>query len=137
MLAQQERSRIYGSAADFEPPRYSPTPIRQAPGADDSGHLHRLSQRGYQGGSPFGQASQVDLLTVGLAIFPTTVKDAHPLERQSAYGDVMLLASCLLLLVVGFGPLALGNRASRPFMKGLAQKLRTGPPEWAALRLRL
>src|SRR5215831_6816270 len=118
MLAQQEPSRIYGSAADFQPPR-----------ADDSGHLHRLSQRGYQGGSPFGQASQVDLLTVGLAIFPTTVQDAHPFERQSAYGDVMWLAPSLLLLVIVFGPLALGNRASRPFRKGLAQKLGTGPPE--------
>src|SRR5215469_12105354 len=129
MLAQQERFRINGSAADFEPPLYSPTPIRQARGTDDSGHLHRLSQCGHHGGAPFGQASQVDLLTVGLAIFPTTVKDAHPFERQSAYGDVMWLAASLLLVVVGFGPLALGNRASRPFMKGLAQKFRTGPPE--------
>jgi len=33
MLAQQEPSRIYGSAADFQPPLYSPTPIRQAPRA--------------------------------------------------------------------------------------------------------
>ena len=81
-IAQQERSRISGSAAaDFDPPLRSPTPIGQTPGADDSGHLHRLSQCGYQGGSPLGQASQVDLLTVRLAIFPTTEKDAHPFER--------------------------------------------------------
>jgi len=70
MLAQQERSRIYGSAADFEPPLYSPTPIRQAPGADDSGHFHRLSQRGYQGGSPFGQASQASLASHQSIQFP-------------------------------------------------------------------
>src|SRR5215469_18771323 len=126
MLAPQERSRISGSAADFEPLLYSSTPIRQARGAEDSGHLHRLSQCGHQGNSAFGQTSQVELLTVGLAIFPTPVQDAHPFERQSAYGDVMLLAASLLLLVVGFGPPALGNRASRPFMKRLTQKFRTG-----------
>ena len=109
MLAQPERSRIDGSAADFEPPLYSTTPNRPAPGADDSGHLQRLSQRGYHSGSPFGQASQIDLLTVGLAIFPTTIQNAHPFERQSAHGDVVLLAPGFLLLVVGFGPLALCN----------------------------
>src|SRR4030095_2837220 len=43
-------------------------------------------------------------------------------------GDVVLLAPGLLLLLGGFGPLAPGNRTSRPFMKSLTQKLRTAPP---------
>jgi len=72
----------------------------------------------------------VDLLTVGLAIFPTTIQDAHTFERQGAHGDVVFLAPGLLLLVVVFGLLAVGNRASRPFMKGLAQELGAGPADY-------
>lgn len=92
-------------------------------------HLHSFGQCGHQGASSFGQAGQVDLLTVGLAIFPTTVKDTHPFERQGAHCGVVFLAAGFLLLIVGFGPLALGNRTTRPFMECLAQKLRTGPSE--------
>ena len=55
---------------------------------NDSRHLHRLGES-RQRKIPFGQAEQVDLFPVRLAIFPAAVENTHPLERQRADCRVM------------------------------------------------
>src|SRR5690242_2521228 len=59
--------------------------------------------------------------------FPAAVEDTEPLERQRPKGGVMRLFPISLLLIVLARPGAFLHGMLRPFMKGLADELRTGP----------
>src|SRR5689334_2777726 len=73
------------------------------------------------------QGLPIDLFAVGLAIFPATKQNTDPLESQSPQDRVARLAFASLLVVIRFGPSRIRKRVHRPFMKGLPEKLGTGP----------
>src|SRR5210317_1405320 len=58
---------------------------------------------------------------------PTTVEDADPLERQSAYSGLVGTAFIALLSIVSAGPERLVDRLSGPLDKGLSQEGRALP----------
>src|SRR3982751_4648464 len=78
--------------------------------------------------NPFLEGRSIAGLLVGDAVLPAAENDAHPLERKSSYGSVVRLVAFPLLIVKGSRPLRFPGRHPGPFVKGLAQKLRTGPP---------
>src|SRR5215469_9158629 len=75
------------------------------------------------------ECRQVFIFVIGDPIFPATKQDTNPFESQRSYCCVMVAAPTSLLLVVSSGPDRLRNRMTRPFVKTLPQKLRTGPAE--------
>src|SRR5215813_321600 len=75
------------------------------------------------------ECRQVFAFVIGDPIFPATEYDANPFESQRTYRRVVVAAPISLLLVVGPSPHRLRNRVTRPFVKALSQKLRTGPAE--------
>ena len=88
--------------------------------------MHRLQQALHRDVA-FGQAGQIDLFAVRLMVFPATVEDAHPFERQRTNSRVVFLPAPAQLIVIGLGPATMRQRASGPFVERLALKLRTSP----------
>src|SRR5580693_3916850 len=73
------------------------------------------------------QGQSVACLIVGGAVPPAAEQDAEPFERKGSHGAVMRLAAFALLVIKGSRPHRFSGRQPGPFMKGLAQELRTGP----------
>ena len=64
---------------------------------------------------------------VGDRVLPATKGDPDPLEGERTDGGVVVFSAAALLLIVGAGPVTEADGVSRPFVKCLAKKARTGP----------
>ena len=72
------------------------------------------------------QRCQIELLVVGLAVFPAAEQNANPFESQGPYRGVVLFRFVAVRLVEGFGPFALGDRLAGKLVEGLAREVLTG-----------
>jgi hypothetical protein len=73
------------------------------------------------------EALDITSVVVEDAILPATEGDSDPLESESPNGGVVILSAVALLTIVSAGPVAEAPGVSRPFVKCLAEKARTGP----------
>jgi hypothetical protein len=107
--------------------------------------LDGSSRSGAQGGlafealqqrrAPTTERLQITLFVIGRTVFPTTVKDANPLEGQGAEGGVMFGPLLDLLFIIGAGPRRPTAGVGGELVKALAQELGTGPPPMHPARL--
>src|ERR1700677_909227 len=91
--------------------------------AGDAFHMNFHRFRGFV----FLQGDSVTRLLIGNTVLPATVDDTQPFESESPYGGMVRLVAFTLSLVKLSRPSRLSGRHPRPFMKGLAEELRTGP----------
>src|ERR1700674_2177400 len=77
--------------------------------------------------SVFLQSQNVACLIIGDAVLPAAEEDAEPFERKGSHGTVVRLVSFALLVIKGPRPSRFSGRQPGPFVKRLAQELRTGP----------
>ena len=66
------------------------------------------------------------------AVFPAGKQDTDPFKGQSSHGDVVILASGDLGLIVGLSPGAESDRVSSELVKRLPLELWAGPAEMDA-----
>ena len=72
---------------------------------------------------------EISIGIVGEAVLPASKQDADPFKGQSAYGNVVTLASGDLGLIVGLSPGAETDRVSSELVKRLSLELWAGPSE--------
>ena len=91
-----------------------------------SGSRHFGFGRAGISGEP-ANALHVTGVIVGDRVLPATKGDPDPLEGERTDGGVVVVPAAALLLIVGAGPVTEADGVSRPFVKRLAEKARTGP----------
>src|SRR5260221_13694606 len=82
-------------------------------------------EQGLQGRVALLQGLQIDLLVVGSAVLPAAEQDANRFESQGPDGGVMRLPSAHLQLVIGTGPVGLGDGVPVETVKGLTVNVGT------------
>ena len=88
--------------------------------------FHRLGQQFGQRRPVFEQRFGVDLILIGLAVFPATKQDSDPLVCECTNCGVVTLAALPEKFVMRLGPLAPTTRMIGDFLKRLSHEFRTG-----------
>src|SRR5215510_14334631 len=73
----------------------------------------------------FEQSLGVDLILIGLSVFPATKQDSDPFVCQSTNRGVVTLAAPPEKFVLRFGPLTPTTRMIGEFLKRLSHEFRT------------
>src|SRR2546421_5710284 len=80
-------------------------------------------------GASFGESCQVGVVVISGLSLPASEQDADPFESQAANDGVIFFALGGVIIDVVASPLALGDRETGKFMKGLPVELGTGSPD--------